>query len=125
MLKSTKHCKHIKYCKIRKMVTETSNSANSISRCNATYLIYVILKTYLYCMTKYTQVLLLAILMTQVREEIARIHPIQAMKQSVQPHLQVQKMLLWQLVGIVCIPCSKTAEIMGLHYEDSHSTYAK
>jgi hypothetical protein len=32
------------------------------------------------------------------------------MKQSVQPHLQMQKMLLWQFVGIIGVPCSKKAE---------------
>jgi hypothetical protein len=42
---------------------------------------------YLYRVTKYTKVLQLAILMTHVRQKIARIHPIQAMKKGVQPHL--------------------------------------
>jgi hypothetical protein len=44
---------------------------------------------YLYSVTKYTKVLQLAIFMTQVRQKIARIHPIQTMKKGVQPHLQV------------------------------------
>jgi len=87
--------------------------------CKAKYSIYVFVMSYLYSMTKYTKVLPLAILMTQVWEEITRIHPVQAMKQSVQPHLQMQKMLLRQLVGIVCIPCSKTAE------HQNHNTYAE
>lgn len=110
---SMKQCIHITYRD--RTVTGTSNGTGTVSRCNATYSIFATLMTYLYCMTKYTQIIPLAILIAQVREEIARIHPIQAMEQGVQPHLQVKKMLLWQFVGIVGIPCSKTAETITLH----------
>jgi len=36
------------------------------------------------------------------------------MKQGVQPGLKVQKMLLQQFVRIICVPCSKAAEMLGV-----------
>jgi hypothetical protein len=65
------------------MQSPRGESSLTVNRCESLRSVLA----YLYRVTKYTKVLQLAILMTHVRQKIARIHPIQAMKKGVQPHL--------------------------------------